>query len=138
MTWLWILDVKSLDDDCSFLYCTSVWSSPDSSRRGVWNEFTIQAKSITDEEILKWISGQQRYLDTQSMWITQSSTKSLCCQRVSRRSSFLLHFKWSPWLTPGYTWCTSSSASSLSTWKLFSLATQYHLSSVLALCHFLT
>lgn len=83
-------------------------------------------------------------VDSKDIWIhkvnmnhSRVSPKSLCCQRASTRTSFLLHFKWSPWPTPGYTWCTSSKTSSLSTWKLFTLVTQYHLSFVLALHHFL-
>lgn len=139
MTRLWVLDVKSLDDDCSFLHCTSVWSIPDSSRSGIWNEFKIQAKSITDEEILKYISRSVASKDT---WIHKVyethrvSPKSLCCQRASRGSSFLLHSKWSPWSIPVYTWGTSSKASSVNTWKLFTLPILYHLSFVLALHHF--
>lgn len=65
------------------------------------------------------------------------SPKSLCCQRASRGSSFLLHIKLSPWSIPVYTWGTSSKASSVNTWKLFTLPIQYHLSFVLALHHFL-
>lgn len=91
MTWLWILDVKIFDDDCSFLYCTSVWSIPDSSRSGAWNEFKIQAKSITDEEILKHISRSVASKDTwiHKVYETQSlPKKSLLSREPPEEAAF--------------------------------------------------
>lgn len=91
MTWLWILDVKSLDGDCSFLYCTSVWSTPDSSRSGVWNEFKTQVKTITDEEILKYISGWVVSKDTWTHKVYEShkvSPKGLCLTEPPEEAAF--------------------------------------------------
>lgn len=138
MTWLWILDVKIFDDDCSFLYCTSVWSIPDSSR----SEMNLRFKPKVSQMRKSWnISADQWPAKipgyTKYMKHTESPQKVSAVKRASRGSSFLLHFKWSPWSTSDYTWCTSSKASSMSTWKLFTLPTQYHLSSVLVLHHFL-
>lgn len=106
---------------------------------GVEFEMNLRFKPKVSQMRKSWNGS----VDSKDIWIHKVneshrvSPKSLCCQRASTRTSFLLRFKWSPRPTPGYTGCTSSKTSSLSNWKLFTLATQYHLTFVLALHHFL-